>query len=146
MKESVYESSLISAAVPEGWKAFPGADFFKNYPEEPGDPHVIRIHKGALDDFDQFLTPGIQINYTENGRMMLIVKDVYQDVRDLAPIIIGDTAWQGFSAVSAGYPLIVLWVTHPHQIQVFIWPEMEKGSVSLEDDDVRMIIGSISVK
>lgn len=146
VNETVYESSLISAAVPEGWMAFPGADFFRNYPDEPGDPHVIRIHKGAVDEWDQFTTPGLQINYTESGSTMTVLKNIYQDVKDLEPVAIGDAVWQGFSAVSAGVPLTVLWITEPHQIQLFIWPQMEKGSVSLEDADVQKIIGSIKIK
>ena len=146
MSETVYESSLMSATVPDGWMAFPGADFFQNYPDEPGDPHVIRMHKGATTDWDQFTTPGLQMNYMESDRLMTVPKDVYHDVKDLDPIVIGDTVWQGFSAVSADVPLIVLWTTKPHQIQIVIWPNMEKGTVSLEEADVQMIIRSIKIK
>ena len=146
MQETVYESSLISATVPDGWMAFPGADFFRNYPDEPGDPHVIRIHKGATNEWDQLTTPGLQINYMESDRPMTVLKDIYRDVKDLAPIMIGDAVWQGFSSVSADVPLIVLWMTKPHQIQIFIWPDMEKGSILLEEADVQMIISSIKIK
>lgn len=146
MKETVYESSLISVTVPDGWMAFPGADFFKNYPDEPGDPHVIRIHKGATCELDQLNTPGLQINYTESDRHMTVLKDIYDDVKDLNPLMIGDIVWQGFSAVSSDVPMTVLWATEPHQIQIFIWTDMEKGSVLLEDSDVQTIIGSIKIK
>ena len=146
MKETVYESSLLSVTVPDGWKAFPGADVFRNYPDEPGDPHVIRIHKGATNEWDQFTTPGLQINYMESDSRMIVLKDIYHDVKDLDSIMVGDAVWQGFSAVIADVPLIVLWITEPYQIQIFIWPNMEKGSVSLEEADVQMIISSIKIK
>ena len=45
VKGEVYETSLISVLVPEGWMAFPSADIFDEYPDEPGDPHGVRIHK-----------------------------------------------------------------------------------------------------
>lgn len=146
MADTVYESSLISVTVPEGWRAFPGADIFHEYPGEPGNPHMVRIHKGAADEWDQLTTPGVQINYTEDGSRMVVPKDVYREVNDLDPTVIGDTVWQGFSAVSAGVPLIILWMTRPYRIQICLWPEMEKGSVSLEDADVKTIIGSIRIK
>lgn len=146
MKEKVYESSLISVTVPDGWMAFPGADFFKSYPDEPGDPHVVRIHKGATCELDQLNTPGLQINYTESDSHMTVLKDIYNDVKDLNPVMLGDIVWQGFSAVSLDVPLTVLWAKEPHQIQIFILTDMEKGSVLLEDTDVQTIISSIKIK
>lgn len=107
---------------------------------------MIRIHKGAAGEMDQFKTQGLQINYTESDRPMTVLKDFYHDVKDLDPIMIGDAVWQGILAVNANVPLIVLWITKPHQIQIFLWPNMERGSVSLEEADVQMIISSIKTK
>ena len=54
--------------------AFHKADFFEEYPDEPGDPHGLRIHKGAKEELDQLSTPGIQVDYypedTELYRLM----------------------------------------------------------------------------
>ena len=107
---------------------------------------MIRIHKGAAGEMAQFKTQGLQINYTESDRPMTVLKDFYHDVKDLDPIMIGDAVWQGILAVNANVPLIVLWITKPHQIQIFLYPNMERGSVSLEEADVQMIISSIKTK
>ena len=85
-------------------EGFSGADFFGDYPDEPWDPHVIRIHKGAAGEMDQFKTQGLQINYTESDRPMTVLKDFYHDVKDLDPIMIGDAVWQGILAVNANVP------------------------------------------
>ena len=107
---------------------------------------MIRIHKGAAGEMDQFKTQGLQINYTESDRPMTVLKDFYHDVKDLDPIMIGDAVWPGILAVNANVPLIVLWITKPHQIQIFLYPNMERESVSFEEADVQMIISSIKTK
>ena len=107
---------------------------------------MVRIHKGATCELDQLNTPGLQINYTESDSHMTVLKDVYNDVKDLNPVMLGNIVWQGFSAVSLDVPLTVLWAKEPHQIQIFILTDMEKGSVLLEDTDVQTIISSIKIK
>ena len=93
---------------------------------------MIRIHKGAAGEMDQFKTQGLQINYTESDRPMTVLKDFYHDVKH--------------SGRKCQCSSIVLWITKPHQIQIFLYPNMERGSVSLEEADVQMIISSIKTK
>ena len=145
VKGEVYETSLISVLVPEGWMAFPSADIFDEYPDEPGDPHGVRIHKGAKNEWSQFTTPGIQIEYTPADKQLMVLKDFYEDAEDLEPLTTGDYTWQGFSATSLSTKLLVLWVTEPYQIQISIFPEMGKKPITLQDADVQAILMSIKV-
>lgn len=101
----------------------------------------IKLPLRVLDDTSYNFSP----TFSEGNRTV-VPKDVYREVNDLEPTVIGDTVWQGFSAVSAGVPLIVLWMTRPCRIRICFWPDMGKGSVSLEDADVRTVIGSIRIK
>lgn len=104
---------------------------------------AVRLQQSAwaLDDTSY----NFSLTFSEGNRTV-VPKDVYREVNDLEPTVIGDTVRQGFSAVSAVVPLIVLWMTRPYRIRICLWPGMEKGYVSLEDADVRTVIGSIRIK
>ena len=101
----------------------------------------IKLPLRVLDDTSY----NFSLTFSEGNRTV-VPKDVYREVNDLEPTVIGDTVRQGFSAVSAGVPLIVLWMTRPYRIRICLWPDMGKGYVSLEDADVRTVIGSIRIK
>ena len=98
---------------------------------------AVRLQQSAwaLDDTSY----NFSLTFSEGNRTV-VPKDVYREVNDLEPVR------QGFSAVSAGVPLIVLWMTRPYRIRICLWPDMGKGYVSLEDADVRTVIGSIRIK
>lgn len=104
---------------------------------------AVRLQQSAwaLDDTSY----NFSLTFSEGNRTV-VPKDVYREVNDLEPTVIGDTVRQGFSAVSAGVPLIVLWMTRLYRIRICLWPDMGKGSVSLKDADVRTVIGSIRIK
>ena len=142
-----FETSLMSALTPSGWMAFPKADYFGDYPDEPGDPHGIRLHKGAKEEFDQFTTPGIQIDYFEDGTEMYDTKLWYEDIEEMDPITTGDYTWEAFSTESEDTDIIVLSTTEPKQIQVTIFPTLgDKAKISLKDADVQAILSSIAIK
>ncbi len=146
IKGETYETSLISALCPEGWMAFHKADFFEEYPDEPGDPHGLRIHKGAKEELDQLSTPGIQVDYYPEDTEMYDSKEFYEDAKELEPFTTGDYTWEGFSATSAGMKLMVLTVREPYQLEVTIFPELGDQTISLDDADVQAILSSITVK
>lgn len=147
VKGETYETSLMTFLVPDGWTAFPKADFFEQYPDEPGDPHGLRMHKGAKDEFDQFSTPGIQIDYFETETEMYDVKQLYEDAEDIEPFTTGDYTWEGFTATTADTDLIVIHAKEPHKINVNIFPSLgDKEKITLKDADVQAILSNIVVK
>lgn len=146
IKGETYETSLLSVLVPEGWMAFPKADVFEDYPDEPGDPSGLLIYKDAKDDFDIFTKPGITIDYYTPDKTMVSPKSYYADAKDLEPITTGEYTWEGFTATSLDKPLAVLSMTEPYQIQVSVWTEMDDGKISLEDADLQAILASIKIK
>ena len=146
IKGETYETSLLSVLVPEGWMAFPKADIFEEYPDEPGDPSGLLIYKGAQDDLDAFTKPGITIDYYPPEKTMVSPKSYYDDAKDLDPITTGEYTWEGFTATSLDKPLTVLSVTEPYQIQVSVWTDVDDGHISLEDADLQAILASLKIK
>lgn len=146
IKGETYETSLISVLIPDGWMAFPKSDFFEEYPDEPGDPSGLMIYKDAKDDWDQFTKPGLTIEYYTPDISLVVLKDYYNDVKDLEDMTIGGCKWQGFTATSMEKPVAVVWTTEPNQIMVTCWLQADEGSISVDDADVQAILASITVK
>lgn len=137
-----YEAGNLSALVPDGWKAFPASDLFDEY-DGDYDPNGLSIYKGAEDEFDVLIKPGMQITYYD-GSMMEPSKDFYDDAEDLEPFELGGYTWQGFTCTSLDYPIAVLWAEDGNdQFSVNVWLENEGEQISLEDADVQAIIESI---
>lgn len=132
-QNDVYQTDLLSVEVPKGWKALP----------QPDKVDSAHIYKGDKDAYD---SPAVVIYYCDQDTEMLSPRGLYPDAEDLAPVKIGDYTWEGFTAISAGYPITVLSVKEPHQLQVQLFNEVDGQKISLEDDDVQAIIRSISIK
>jgi len=140
----VYDAGNVSALVPKGWKVYPIVDVFDDYDGEY-DPNGLSINKGAKGAFDQLTTPGLQIKWyaSGDGPNNEYSKAFYDDVEDLAPMTIGSRTWKGFTAVSIGYPLALLWTEEGDIFQVTVWLENGGKKISLDDADVRAILESI---
>ncbi len=146
IKGEIYETSMMSVLIPDGWMAFPKSDIFEEYPDEPGNPSGLLIYKGAKEEWDQFTKPGLTINYYTPDTTLVILKDYYDDVKDLKDMTIGGRTWQGFTATSLDTPVAVVWTTEPDQIEVNCWLQTDEGSISVDDADVQAILASITIK
>lgn len=132
-QNEVYETKLLSVEVPKGWK-------FVDNQEKADSAYIYKGDKEATE------SPAVAITYCDPDTEMLSPRDMYEDAKDIEPIKIGDYTWEGFTAVSFDYPITVLLLKEPHQLQVLLFNEVEGQKISLEDDDVQAIIRSITIK
>lgn len=132
-QNAVYETELLSVEVPKGWK----------FVDKPENPESAYIYKNEVEGAQ---SPAVVIDYCDPDTEMISPREVYKDAKDIDPVKIGDYTWEGFTAESAGYPITVLTIKEPHQLQVVLFNEVEGQKISLEDDDVQAIIQSITIK
>ena len=69
VKGETFDGGNIEVFVPEGWKAFHGADVFGDY-EEGYDPNTVSIGKGAESELDLFNKPMVHITYSGKDRTL----------------------------------------------------------------------------
>lgn len=142
-----YDTGKFTVEVPEGWKEFPVSDVFGE--EEDGIDHdVIQIVKGGENAYDTLTHPYVYINfYDENTTMATPSADFYDEGKALEPITIGSRTWEGFDALTMGYPITVLWTYEGDtSYQVTLYREQGEESISVEDADVKQIIASLTTK
>ena len=134
-------------ALPEGWMAIPVMDTFGGNPNMPKSDSV-KLCKGAQSQFDMFTKPLIEITFYGKKQGIMAPKTAYRNVVDLASFATGNHIWTGFCASALmGKELILLWEdTGEYQYQVVLWPNGEDETIGLEDNDVVMILQSISPK
>lgn len=132
-QNDVYETKLLSVEVPKGWKSIDNQ-------EKADSAYIYKGDKEATE------SPAVVITYCDPDTQMLSPKEMYKDAKDIDPVKIGDYTWEGFTAESFDYPITVLLLKEPHQLQVLLFNEVEGQKISLEDDDVQAIIRSITIK
>ena len=133
--------------LPEGWMAIPVMEPFGDNPNTPkGD--CVKLCKGAESQLDMFTKPLIEITFYGKKQGVMPPKFVYGNVVDLVPLATGDHTWTGFTARALmNKELILLWEdTGEYQYQVVLWPKGEEEAIGLQDNDVVMILESISPK
>ena len=138
-----YETEQISVVVPKGWKTFP------YYPlgMSIADPGQVGIHKGAEELRDQERTPGIFINRNSNKNVSLPGKAFYHNAEDIKSFKLGNYEWVGFKANSGDVPTVILKGTgEDHAFLLTFFLEMDGKKISLDDNDVKAIIKSITSK
>ena len=147
VKGETFDGGNIEVFVPEGWKAFHGADVFGDY-EEGYDPNTVSIGKGAESELDLFNKPMVHITYSGKDRTLSMPsKELYKDGKDIEDIKTSDHTWRGYTATSVGYPIAVLFTEDgDEQIQVAVTLENGDEKISLEDADVLVILEGIKVK
>lgn len=148
VKGEMYDAGEVSALVPEGWLGCGVVDAFAEVPEgeDPAMlPDRIQIIKDGQYPSDVFSKPFVDIQYYgPDIEMVKPSKDFYEDVKDLDPFTAGDYEWTGFTGVSYGDSLAILWAEDgDDQYQVVIWLEKEDVSISPDDAEVRAILASI---
>lgn len=146
-ESETFDAGNFSAAVPQGWKAFASQDLFSEE-ENAVNPNQLSICKGGETEFDLFSKPYIQFDYYGPDReMMRPSKDLYQESADLEPITAGDYTWEGFTAVSGGNKLAILFTEvgeGEHQYQATLWYEVNGTAFALTDADVLEILASVT--
>lgn len=132
-QNAVYQTKLLSVEVPKGWK-------FVDNQEKADSAYIYKGEKEAME------SPAVVITYCDPDTQMLSPRAAYQNTKDIDPVTIGDYTWEGFTAESFDYPITVLLLKKPHQLQVVLFKEVEGQKINLEDDDVQTIIRSITIK
>ncbi|WP_276875069.1 hypothetical protein [Levyella massiliensis] len=132
-QNAVYQTKLLSVEVPKGWK-------FVDQPNKADSAYIYKGEKEAME------SPAVVITYCDPDTQMLSPRAAYQNTKDIDPVTIGDYTWEGFTAESFDYPITVLLLKEPHQLQVVLFKEVEGQKINLEDDDVQTIIRSITIK
>ncbi|NLC75926.1 MAG: hypothetical protein GX685_12025 [Clostridiales bacterium] len=145
--DGVYDTGEFNVTVPDGWAAF-GVDDMWSDEEGAKDPTSLMIGKGATDEYDIYSKPYIEIKYYDkNTEMYVPGEDMYDDMKDISPVTLGNYKWKGFTGSFSGYKLTLIYTgkSDADQFQVTIWTETDGGKISFDDKDVKAIIGSITV-
>lgn len=145
--DTIYDVGEITVAVPEGWKAFNNTDIHADDPNTLS-KNSVNVCKGGVIETDIFTKPYVKLDYKgEDVYLAAPMKDFYDNVVDIAPFELGGRTWEGFSCESLGYPLVILYIDEgDDQYQVTINCGQGDDAISLEDDEVRRIIASLTVK
>ena len=147
VKGEVFDGGNIEVFVPEGWKAFHGADVFGDY-EEGYNPNVVSIGKGVEDEFELYSKPMVHITYSGKDRTLnMPPKELYENSKDIKDIKTDQYTWKGYTAISMGYPIAVLFTEFGNeQIQVSVTMENGDMKIDLNDADFKAILEGIKVK
>ena len=141
MTDTVFSNGCIELDVPECWKVFSSLDS-----DGKITPKKVHVYKDASVDVDIFTHAGITVCMYGKSEYYLSPKFFYDDVCDIEPFTVGKNTWNGFSCTSLGYPYIILDTKQDGcTIQVMILLQNGDRKISLDDEDVKKIIGNISV-
>ncbi len=139
MKPVVFSNEFLQVVVPDDWKLFPGIDA-----EGKTTQKKLHIYKHAESELDIFHKAGITICYYEGGGQYLLIKDLYDDVKDISPFELGNYCWSGYTCKSFGYPYIMLESSEKtDRVLLMILTENGENKISFSDSDVQEIIKSI---
>jgi len=137
----IFDSGRFCAAVPEGWMAFCGTDSGGKIT-----PKKVHIYKGISLRTDIFTHAGITVCFFGKEDYYLSPKNFYENIVDMEPIRIGPYTWNRYTCTSLGYPYIMLDTEKDGYIfQVMILIKNGEHEISLDDTDVRLIIGSLTL-
>jgi len=138
---SIFNSGRFSVTVPDGWLAFCGTDSGGKATQKK-----IHIYKGITFQTDIFTHAGITVCFFGKEDYYLSPKSFYDNIVDMEPISIGSYTWNGYTCTSLGYPYTMLDTKQDGYIfQVMILMKNRENEISLDDEDVKLIIGSLTV-
>lgn len=139
-----YNAGNFSALVPEGWMEIAVTDLWSDEPNAV-DPDKLQIIKNGTSEFDILTKAYVQIDfYGPETDMMTPSSEWYEEATELEPIVAGGITWNGFSAVSGGNPMTVLYTGEAGgpQYQATLWCNGEH-TISVTDADVLAILASV---
>ena len=137
----IFDSGRFCAVVPEGWMAFCGTDSGGKIT-----PKKVHIYKGISLQTDIFTHAGITVCFFGKEDYYLSPRRFYENIVDMEPLPIGPYTWNGYTCTSLGYPYTMLDTEKDGYIfQVMILMKNGEHGISLDDMDVKLIIGSLTL-
>ncbi|MBR6825748.1 MAG: hypothetical protein IKM59_04290 [Oscillospiraceae bacterium] len=139
-----FNAGNFSALVPEGWMEVVVKDMWADDPNAV-DPDKLQIIKDGTSEFDILTKAYVQIDYYgPETDMMAPSSEWYEGAADLEPVVAGGYTWKGFSAVSGGNPMTVLYTGEAGgpQFQATLWSN-GSSTISATDADVLAILESV---
>ena len=138
---SIFDSGRFCVTVPDGWMAFCGTDSGGKVT-----PKKVHIYKGISLQTDIFTHAGITVCFFGKEDYYLSPRHFYENIVDMEPITLGPYTWNGYSCTSLGYPYTMLDTERDGCVlQVMILMKNRENEISLDDEDVKLIIGSLTV-
>ena len=138
---SIFDSGRFCVTVPDGWMAFCGTDSGGKIT-----PKKVHIYKGISLQTDIFTHAGITVCFFGKEDYYLSPRHFYENIVDMEPLPIGPYTWNGYTCTSLGYPYTMLDTEKDGYIfQVMILMKNGEHGISLDDTDVRRIIGSLAL-
>jgi len=142
-----YSTGTFSVQVPKGWAVSP---FYRSGQVVP---NTLGVHKGTQDEYKMMSVPCMQIQFSTasgfNGERN--AKAAYQELKDMQPVTLGKNTWKGYTGMATrtgvryDLPVIYMWTEiDGANIVVAIWTELGDKKISLNDADVKALIGSIT--
>lgn len=137
----IFDSGRFCVTVPDGWMAFCGTDSGGKIT-----PKKVHIYKGISLQTDIFTHAGITVCFFVKEDYYLSPRHFYENIVDMEPLPLGPYTWNGYTCTSLGYPYIMLDTEKDGYIfQVMILMKNGEHGISLDDTDVRLIIGSLTL-
>ena len=137
----IFDSGRFCVTVPDGWMAFCGTDSGGKIT-----PKKVHIYKGISLQTDIFTHAGITVCFFGKEDYYLSPRHFYENIVDMEPLPIGPYTWNAYTCTSLGYPYIMLDTEKDGYIfQVMILMKNGEHGISLDDTDVRRIIGSLAL-
>ena len=141
MSCEIFDNGVIRVNVPDGWKLFVGIDS-----DGKRSSKKVHVYKDAKTEFDILTKAGFTICFYGKDEIFIPTRWFYDDTRDMASFECGGKLWNGYTCTSCGYPYTMLDSSVDSvTFQVMILTENGDNKISLEDEDIRLIIESISV-
>lgn len=126
----------FTVLVPEGWMG--NALTTKNQ---------YHIYKGAKKESDMWSSPCVQITYlqgnTDDG--MRSIGMMYEDVKELDPITIGNYKWNALTGIYAGNQVTFLYTTETGPFMIVVYTNVDGKTISVEDEDFQGIVNSLTL-
>ena len=124
-----------------GWMAFCGTDSGGKIT-----PKKVHIYRGISLQTDIFTHAGITVCFFGKEDYYLSPRHFYENIVDMEPLPLGPYTWNGYTCTSLGYPYTMLDTEKDGYIfQVMILMKNGEHGISLDDTDVRRIIGSLAL-
>jgi len=135
-----FDSGVLRVAVPAGWGVFCGVDS-----EGRTSRKKVHIYKAAGQETDILTHAGITVCFFGRQELYLSPKFFYDDVKDMEAFTLGAYTWNGYTCTSFGYPYTMLEAEHDGCVlQVMILMKNGEHEISLEDEDVKIILESLA--
>jgi len=143
------ESSYTGAAgtltvnVPSGWADMPFGSTLSD-----GDPYGLRVYWDTGDSLDYIFSPTVVISVIYESQVFeaQTSKSEYTGVTDLQPVTLGGYTWNGFTGTTNDYLKTIIWANDGSDvIKIEFDMNNSKGTLSLDDADVKAIISSITL-